>query len=408
MDRLTPTFFAPIEGKVKRRSVLPGIPPLFRFVSVMDNQSLPPGAAPPPLPPPRARRNPSGSGWKIAVIVLVVLLCFSLFGNLLGIVGSILSGNSTSALAGKYPFEEILLEDNEARRKFVVISVDGIIMDAGITAGPAGLVPFIKEQLKTAGEDRNVDAVILKINSPGGEVLASDEIYRALRKFQKDYTKPVIATMGSVAASGGYYVAAPCRWIVANELTITGSIGVIMQTYNYRNLMDKVGVRSEVFKSGRFKDMLSASKLESEISDEERAMVQTMVDETFERFKAVVREGRTQAQAANQGDHPGRTLAEDWADYADGRILSGNEAFKHGFVDELGNFETAYERALQVTGNDRANLVQYRPFFTLGNLFRLLGKADVSAGATVKVDLGLTPSILEPGRPYFLAPSFVR
>src|SRR4029079_10112350 len=101
-----------------------------------------------------------------------------------------------------------------------------------------------------------VKAVILKIDSPGGEVMASDDISRALVQFQEKHKKPVIASSRVLAASGGYYVAAPCRWIVANELTITGSIGVILSSLNYRGLMDKVGIEPVVFKSGKFKDML--------------------------------------------------------------------------------------------------------------------------------------------------------
>src|SRR5690606_37432008 len=118
----------------------------------------------------------------------------------------------------------------------------------------------IRAQLRRASWDDDVKAVLLKVDSPGGEVLASDEIARALEDFQKRAQKPVIVSMGSLAASGGYYVAAPCQWIVANELTITGSIGVIMQGFNYHGLMDKVGLRRGVYKSGEFKDMLSGAR----------------------------------------------------------------------------------------------------------------------------------------------------
>src|SRR2546428_583630 len=136
---------------------------------------------------------------------------------------------------------------------------------------PANPPPLISDQLRLAGEDDSAKAVVLRVDSPGGEVLASDEIYRAIADFEKDYKKPVVASMGGLAASGGYYVSAPCRWIVANELTITGSIGVIMHSYNYRGLLNKVGVRPEVFKSGKFKDMLSGEKDEEDIPAEERA-----------------------------------------------------------------------------------------------------------------------------------------
>src|SRR4029450_5729008 len=114
----------------------------------------------------------------------------------------------------------------------------------------------VEEQFRRAAEDKRVKAVILKVNSPGGEVLASDDIYNIIEKFQNKTQKPVVAAMGSLAASGGYYVSAPCQWIVANEMTITGSIGVILHSFNYRGLMDKVGLRPVVYKSGKLKDML--------------------------------------------------------------------------------------------------------------------------------------------------------
>ncbi len=150
-----------------------------------------------------------------------------------------------------------MLKDNDARNKIAVIDVDGIITSQ--TTDPAGnnMVDVIKAQLKRARQDTRVKAVILKVDSPGGEVMASDEINRAIADFQDKSGKPVICSMGSLAASGGYYISVPCRWIVANDLTLTGSIGVIMEGINYRGLMDKIGVAPIVYKSGKYKDMLS-------------------------------------------------------------------------------------------------------------------------------------------------------
>src|SRR6185436_1534940 len=112
---------------------------------------------------------------------------------------------------------------------------------------------------------------------------------------------------------GGYYVIAPCQWIVANELSITGSIGVIMESYNYRGLMNKVGVQPMVFKSGKFKDMLSGEKLPEEISPEEKQMVQPLIDETYGKFKQVVSDGRQKSENANKGKtDKGRPLVDNW------------------------------------------------------------------------------------------------
>jgi protease-4 len=354
---------------------------------------------PPPLvsPPPPRPRGRTGFGWKVLAVVLLVLLLFSVLGNLRHLIGGIFSLAGVRTHRTGPQFQETVLEDNRARSKIAVLDIDGIIGGGYLAAGDLSLVELIASQLEWAKDDSEVRAVILRIDSPGGEVLASDEIARAIREFQEESGKPVIASMGGMAASGGYYVAVPCRWIVANELTITGSIGVIMHGYNYRGLLDKVGVRPEVFKSGRFKDMMRGDKAESEITPEETEMLQKLIDETYKRFKQVVADGRRTAAEANHGK--GHALAADWAEYADGRVLSGRQAADLGFVDELGNFKKAVERAKQLAGVSDANLIQYQIPFNLGNLFRLFGKTDVH---TVKVDLGLDLPRLSVGRMYFL------
>jgi protease-4 len=240
-----------------------------------------------------------------------------------------------------------------------------------------------------------VKAVILRINSPGGEVLASDQIYDIIREFQKNSKKPVVAAMSSVAASGGYYVAAPCQWIVADEMTITGSIGVIMSTFNIRSLLDKVGVQPQVYKSGRYKDMLGMTRKETDIPPEERKLVQDLIDETFAKFKKIVAEGRQQANKSNKDkESAGQPLVSDWEQYADGRIFSGEQAYKYGFVDELGNWETAKDRVMKLAQLEHANFVEYRQQFSIADIFQIFGKADKN---TVKLDLGVSAPQIKPG-----------
>jgi protease IV len=296
--------------------------------------------------------------------------------------------------------EEAIFENNHSKHKIALLDVSGLISSEAWDRSGINLVELIADQLRLAADDDAVKAVVLRVDSPGGEVLASDEIYRAISDFQKDCKKPVVASMGGLAASGGYYVSAPCQWIVANELTITGSIGVIMHSYNYRGLLTKVGVRPEVFKSGKFKDMLSGEKSEDEILPEEKQMVQSLIDETFERFKKVVAEGRKYAHEENDGK--GRKLADNWRDFADGRVLSGRQAYELGFVDELGNLDTAVKRARELAAISDANLVQYVRPFDLGNLFRLFGETD---GRALKIDLGVQLPKLQVGRLYFLSPT---
>jgi len=333
----------------------------------------------------------------IFAVVLLVLLAISVLGNLTSLVGSMVSFGPGSGGAGGVQLQEALVEDNRSGAKIAIVDVDGLIYGGYVGAGNLSPVEVIAQQLKRARHDPRVRAVLLRINSPGGEVLAADEIARALGEFQEKSGKPVVAVMEGLAASGGYYVAAPCRWIVANELTLTGSIGVIMQGYNYHGLLDKIGVRPMVFKSGRFKDMLRGSKAPGEILPEEQQMIQRLIDDTFVRFKQVIAEGRRRADQRNEGK--GRKLDEAWEELADGRVLSGRQAYDAGFVDELGSFRTAVSRAKDLANIADANLVRYQLPRGLGDLLGLFGEAE---SRVVKLDLGLVGPQLEAGRPYFL------
>lgn len=338
----------------------------------------------------------------IISIILFVLLGLSLLANFGQMLESLAHlGGASPQRSGGPRLDEIVLEDNGGSEKIAVVPLQGII--SGDTGGRAySMVDVIAAQLDRAEKDRRVKAVVLKLDSPGGEVLASDEIARAISEFQDSSKKPVIVSMGSLAASGGYYVAAPCRWIVANEMTITGSIGVIMSGLNYRGLMDKVGLRPEVFKSGRFKDMLRGSKTPEEISPEERAMVQKLIDETYAKFKSVIAEGRN---AAHEQNDETKALSPNWADYADGRLLSGKEAYELGFVDQLGSYDDAIAKAEELGKVlESANVIEYRQRNDFAELFGLFAQSE-SRG--LKVDLGLDLPKLQAGRMYFLSPLFL-
>jgi protease IV len=339
----------------------------------------------------------------VLAIILFVLLAFSVLLNIGGVFSQLsrIGRLQTHHVAGPR-LEEVVVEDNNASDKIAVVPVEGIITSQMIDRSGFNMVDVVKAQLKRAEEDDRVKAVLLKVDSPGGEVLASDEIAKAITKFQEDSGKPVVVSMGSLAASGGYYVSAPCRWIVANDMTITGSIGVIMGTWNYRGLMNKVGLRPLTFKSGKYKDMLSGSREPDDITQEERDMVQKLIDETFEKFKGVVAEGRKYAHEENEDD--GKALADNWTEFADGRVLSGREAEKLGLVDELGNFDVAASRARSIAGIMRADLVEYRQRVDIADLLGLLGQSESRA---IKVDLGIEAPKVEAGRLYFLSPTYL-
>jgi len=352
----------------------------------------------PPAQPPRS----SGTGWKIFCAILLVALLGSVGFNLLHFAGSVLEGSTVGAESGQ-KFHEVVVENSHAHDKIAILEVKGMISSEPWSHSGKTMAAVLDDQLKEVADDDSIKAVILKVDSPGGEVMASDDIATSIRKFQEKTKKPIIASMGSLAASGGYYVSAPCQWIVANELTLTGSIGVIMHSFNYRGLMDKVGVEPLTFKSGRFKDMLSGTKKPEEADPAEKQMIQDMIMETYNKFKQVVADGRGRASKLNNGK--GKTLATNWADLADGRVLTGKQALENGFVDELGNFETAVETAKRLAKiNGDAKLIRYEEPFDFTSLFSLLGKSDVKK---IKIDVGLDLPKLQAGRPYFLSPTVV-
>ncbi|MEY4387951.1 MAG: signal peptide peptidase SppA [Verrucomicrobiota bacterium] len=384
----------------------------------MDESNLPPASGvplppPPPQPPfaipsapppplsqsvrPVEPKSKKGRGWMIAAIILFLMLGFSVlmnFGQLVSGLGDVSGGQHHGAGPR---LEEVTVKDSDGDDKIAVVPIEGVITSMRIDGTGYSMVDVVKSQLKRAEKDKHVQAVLLKVDSPGGEVLASDDIAKAIRKFQTDSSKPVIVSMGNLAASGGYYVSAPCRYIVANDLTITGSIGVIMSGLNYRGLMDKVGLRPQVFKSGKFKDMLSGSRDPDKIPQEELDMMQNMINEVYGRFTNVVATGRANAHKANKDD--GKALAADWANFADGRVLTGNQALNLGLVDELGDFDATVEKAKDIANISSAKLVEYRRVSDLSELFKMFGKTEAKP---LKVDIGIELPKLKVGQPYFL------
>jgi protease IV len=248
------------------------------------------------------------------------------------------------------------------------------------------MVDDVRSALQQARDDNRVKAVVLEIDSPGGEVTASDEIYNAVVKTRK--RKPVVVYMDTLAASGGYYISCGGKFLMANETTITGSIGVIIQTLNYEKLFDKVGLASVVFKSGKFKDMLNGAR---PMTPEERDYMQNFVMKIYDKFLGIVAKER-----GLPPDNLRNTIA-------DGRILSGKEALEQKLIDGLGGLEDAFAKAKQLGGAPNAMVVKYGPPFSLSRFFRAFGEA---ADSKIKLELPkqLVPQ-LESGRVYLL-PSF--
>jgi len=226
--------------------------------------------------------------------------------------------------------------------KVGVVEIEGIIVD-----GTAAV-----RELREHAENPSIKAVVLRVNSPGGVVAPTQEIFAAIQRARKA-GKPVVATLGAVAASGGYYVAAAADRIYANPGTLTGSIGVVMQLANIEGLLKKVGVEYVVVKAGSYKDVGNFART---MSPEERKMLQALLDDVYSQFVGAVAEGR--------GLERSEVLA-----FAEGRIYSGQQALALKMVDEMGGFEDAVEAAgklANITG--RPKLVYPRKRFSFKDL----------------------------------------
>ena len=246
-----------------------------------------------------------------------------------------------------------------AANKIAVIHVEGVIVggrgQGGFFGEPGGTDQLIK-RLHEARDAADVKAVILRINSPGGSAPASQEVGEEIIKLRES-GKVVVASMGDMAASGGYWLAACTDKIYANPTTLTGSIGVYIPYANWQELFQKVGIKQEKIKSGPYKDILSPDR---QMTDAERAMLQLMVDDIYEQFISVVATGR------KMDEQRVRQLA-------DGRVYTGNQAKELGLVDELGNMYDAADGAAELAGIDGKPVLQE---YDKSSPWKLFSEAD--------------------------------
>ena len=229
----------------------------------------------------------------VALIIAAVLLFFSIGINT---IITIFKTDFFSGFGESLTYESVI-ESGDFSNRIAHLTVNGVIQDVGepsIWETVEYNHQAFMEQLDAVLEDDTVKAVLLSVNSPGGGVIESAEIHEKLVQIKEEKQIPIYVSMGSMAASGGYYIAAPADKIFAQRETITGSIGVIMQSYNYAQLAEKVGIEFETIKSGEHKDMLGGSRPTSE---EELAMVQEMIDEMYEEFVDVIEVGRGMSEA---------------------------------------------------------------------------------------------------------------
>ena len=308
----------------------------------------------------------------------------------------VLGGSSIRIGAPK--FEEGIVADAKPAKgekasdaKIAMIYLRGVISASEPGSLGDTMVDDLKMQIQQAATDDRVKAVVLYIDSPGGEVTASDSIYNAVKKLREGgFTapkkgKPVVVYMGSMAASGGYYVACGGNYLMANETTLTGSIGVIMQTLNYQQLFGKLGLETVTFKSGKFKDMMSGSR---QMTPEEGDYIQKMVMETYGKFVGIVaRERKLNEEELRKG-------------LADGRVISGKEAREAKLINAVGEVEDAIAKAMEMGKAKGASVIRYESPFKLGRYLRFLGQQE-KARIEVNVVKSIVPK-LETGKLYFL------
>lgn len=318
---------------------------------------------------------------------LIVLLAASVFVNFVLLVAK--STPQTASSLSFQTFQKVTLEGSDESNQIAVIRLYGVIGYGIPGTASDSMVDDIVRQLDQVRSDSRVKAVIIRIDSPGGEVTASDVIYNAIRK--TDEVKPVIVYMDSVAASGGYYSAVGGRYLMANETTITGSIGVIIQSYNLTGASDKIGLRVLTITSGDMKDVLNPFR---EPREGELEFVQGLIDESYYKFLDIV---------ARERDLDPAELRNG---VADGRILSGTRAVQAGLIDETGYFEDAIEKARTFAelGTD-AEVVYLQAPFDLGRFFRIFSQTSARSDVTLHLQApGWESARLQPGRPYYLSP----
>ncbi|QOR65844.1 signal peptide peptidase SppA [Cytobacillus suaedae] len=257
-------------------------------------------------------------------------------------------------------FIENVLIEGSGTNKILVLNINGVIQDTGQTVpsifDTAGYNHHaLLDMIKSATEDHTVKGIVVRVNSPGGGVVESAQIHDKLVEFKEKTKKPVYVSMGTMAASGGYYISAPADKIYAVPDTLTGSLGVIMQGINYGGLAEKYGVEFQTIKSGPYKDIMSPTR---DMTEEERQILQSLVDNAYSGFVEVISKGRNLSESQVKK-------------VADGRIYDGRQAKELNLVDELGYFEDAVEAMKKDHNLGNIRVVEYESNYGFGSIFSM-------------------------------------
>ena len=322
-----------------------------------------------------------------------VAFCFVVFGAAAIFAAVIASAFSNIKETSNDQFEsyerKFISGNKSSRNTILVIPVNGIIVageDPSPFASSMASAEKICKNLKMAKKDKSVKAVIMHINSPGGEVVASDQIHHAVMEVRKS-GKPVVAVIGTMGASGGYYIACASDKIIAHRLSITGSIGVIIQNFKYYDLLKKIGVKSDTYTSCKYKDILSGAREEK---PGERAIIQDHIDKVYKAFIKIVADGRPLLTVKGLQN----------SIISDGRIFLGSEALKLKLIDQLGFFEDGVKAAAKLSKLKEYRVIAYKKKFSFAALFNAKSGAQ-SANINVKL-LRKDKSMIETGKFYYM------
>jgi protease-4 len=277
--------------------------------------------------------------------------------------------------------------------KVAIVEVEGVIANAksgGFLEATENPVSLFTQELNKAAEDSDVKAVVLRVNSPGGTVSASDAMYQILQRFKAKTHKPVVASIQEVGASGAFYVSCGADKIMAQPTSLVGSIGVIFETFNLEGTMFKLGIKPENYKSAAHKDIGSPFR---EPTEDEKVIMQNLVDEYYTRFKSIV---TTNRPINNPADLPMIT---------DGRVFSGTDAQKLGLIDKTGLLEDAITMARDLSHSPDAEVVEYkRPYGYGGSIYALNSAPTPKAASVLQLELPEAASMLPTGFYYIWKP----
>jgi protease IV len=371
--------------------------------------SYDPSAAIPVLQVTPVHRSSWGWFWRLLfAFVLFISLTINFLMLLLIMIGLGIYGSDASDETGSALFEHLHSGDAKASDKIAIVDVDGVLVE--------GMTGFAQKQIDRAARDKHVKAVVLRIESPGGSITASDDLHHRLIELRDGNAskataaKPIIVSMGSLAASGGYYIAMPAKRLFAEQTTMTGSIGVYAALPNVKELGDKIGFKLLVIKAGEVKD--SGSPF-ADMTPKERTMWQHLVDESYLQFLHVVEVGRPELKGKLQEDvHINETLPirttqgmekkVDLTRYrADGGVYTSAEALKLGLVDQIGYLDDAIEAARSAAnlGTSFKSIRYERPHTLLGSLLGVQSQPPASAFDWSAISASATPRLwyLSPG-----------